>query len=741
MSGSPPKRRSPSLTLAVLLVSAGSPALAQEAPVPGTQPAAEQQPPLSAPQQAAPEEEVLLSEEVVVTATRQPADIATIPGAVTVVTREQLEAKGQASNRNLGDALGKLVPGLAVGSQSTTTFGQTLRGRSVLVLIDGVLQSSARNVQHDLRGIDMSAVERVEVVRGTSAIYGEGASGGIINIITRRAGSGTPRFSTTVGTSLAPVASLDALGGNVTQTASGSAGAFDYSLSGSVDHTGSLFDAQGDRIPADPHGQGGLADTNAYDVFAKLGYSLSDVQRLSVTANHFTGFQDTQWASDPSVATTEPLSQKSRAISGLDLQEPQGTRNTLVSLAYDHDDLLGSTVHAQAYLRDHLTRFYPFDGRNAALYKAIIQSRLETRKGGGRLEIGTPLPFGLNLLWGADGASERTAQPVSLMDEATFVGSSGKVFRISGNSTWVPPLDLTSLAAFAQLEWKALEQLTVRVGARREETWLGVDDYTTLIGDDIRGAHKSFGRTLYNAGVVVKVLEPVSAFFNFAQGYSLPDLGLILRNAPAGSTVDTLDLRPQRVDMLEVGVRGRWSVVQASLSVYSNNSALGTSSKGLDKPVERAPERVYGMEATVDVTVTETLQLGGTFTWLEGQAQRADGSWGFLNSYRIPPLKATASVEHQTLPNWRNGLLVVASGSRNRFKGSTAFGERAVQPYTTVDLMSTLDVGPGSLRVSVSNLLNAQYYARESQLLRSGNNTSYAASRGAVATVSYTVTY
>lgn len=65
--------------------------------------------------------------------------------------------------------------------------GQTLRGRQVLVLIDGIPQSTPlRNGARDLRVIDPSVIERIEVIKGASSIYGNGADGGIINYITRK---------------------------------------------------------------------------------------------------------------------------------------------------------------------------------------------------------------------------------------------------------------------------------------------------------------------------------------------------------------------------------------------------------------------------------------------------------------------------------------------------------------------------------------------------------------------------
>lgn len=62
-----------------------------------------------------------------------------------------------------------------------------MRGRSVLVLIDGIPQSTPlRAGGRDIRSIDPSVIERVEVIKGATAIYGNGAEGGLINYITKR---------------------------------------------------------------------------------------------------------------------------------------------------------------------------------------------------------------------------------------------------------------------------------------------------------------------------------------------------------------------------------------------------------------------------------------------------------------------------------------------------------------------------------------------------------------------------
>ncbi|MCP3143647.1 TonB-dependent receptor [Pyxidicoccus xibeiensis] len=697
-----------------------------------------------------PEEERLseaeFTEEIVVTATRRPEAISNVPGAVTVVEGEQLQAQYKASGQNLADALGKLVPGLALGNQSPSTYGQTLRGRNVLVLIDGVPQSAVRNVSRDLNTLSPEAIERVEVVRGTTAIYGEGASGGIINIITRRPGTGQPRFSTTLEATTAAVKPLGGLGGRLAQTADGAVGPLGFSLTGALERTSAQYDAEGDRIPPNPYGQGGLAESLRYDLSGALTWTLTQEQRLKLTAAHFQGEQDTRFTTDPGVNELPIFGSKSRVLEGLEISQPEATRNTTLSLTYDHDAVLGSTVRGQLYYRNFKTNFFPSDGRTVATYRAITQSRLETQKGGGRLEIGTPILKDLNALWGLDAARERTAQPVTLMDAQRFDESGGLAFVPVGERDWVPPMDFGTVAAFGQLEWAASEWLTLRAGLRHERIWLSVDDYVTLIDNPVEGARLRFRSTVFNAGLVVKPLRTLSVYANFSQGYSLPDVGLILRNANRpGAAVATLNTAPQKVNMAEAGLRTDFEVVHGSLSAFINSSELGTSSGGLGVEPVRAPERVYGLEATLGARPLAGLTLDANFTWLEGILKR-EGEWGFLNGYRIPPSQLTLVAAHQTLPTWRNSVVLAVSGSRNRFKAKTAagtagFGELPVETYATVDLASSLEVGKGTATLAVSNLFNQQYYPRVSQMLYSLRNDSYAAARGAVVSMSYTLRY
>lgn len=698
-----------------------------------------------------PEEEPVHFDEVVVTVTRSPTEAAAVSGAVTVIPRAELQQQVEVSG-SVSDALAKIVPGLGQPTHSMSLQGQTLRGRKVLVLIDGVPQNVIRDGLRNLTTIHPSAIERIEVVPGATAIYGESASGGIINIVTRAPGSGELRLDSEVVLSTTPVEAGRSLGGQVRQGVSGKRGLLDLSASASFEHTGGYFDARGDRIPPDV--QGNLADSHALDLFAKLGADVAHGHRLQLTFNRFDNIQDTDYAIDPAVKADAPGDQKATAIDGLDLEEQQDTANTVVSLDYEGHSLLGSRVHAQAYLRDYLTRYGPNDSRSNPNVAALLQSRLESRKLGARLELDTPLPelpFARSkLLWGADYSDEETSQPADLFDAEAYDQSSGLVFRKTGETLWVPVIKPRNLGVFGQLETKLAWPLILRGGVRHDRVWVDVPDFTTIVGNAVTGGTLELSDTLFNVGAVWFATDAISLFGNFSQGFSLTDIGLFLRQAPAGFSVEGSELLDaQRVDSYEAGVRGDLGALRFTTTAFFNRSDMGTTIRRINGAFipTRAPERIYGFDATIDADLSPRWRTGGTAAWSEGENDvDGDGQYKALDGFRIPPLKLTAYVEHDTLPRlkWRNRVQAMYSGPRDRAYhdlGETAFGGREVEDYVTVDLASSIALGRGTLSVGVENLLNQQYFSVVSQLIRTGDNTSYLAARGAVVKLGYAITY
>lgn len=127
-------------------------------------------------------------------------------------------------------------------SNSTSNVGHILCDRNVLIIVDGIPQSTPLcNGNRDVLTIDPAAVERIEVVKGLKVVYGNGANGGLINYDTEKPDATKPfnAYTSVTGTGI-PFYSQETLGGRISQQFTGKLNMFDYVASGTYEKTGVL---------------------------------------------------------------------------------------------------------------------------------------------------------------------------------------------------------------------------------------------------------------------------------------------------------------------------------------------------------------------------------------------------------------------------------------------------------------------------------------------------------------------
>ncbi|PND33733.1 TonB-dependent siderophore receptor [Achromobacter pulmonis] len=669
------------------------------------------------------------------------------PVQQTIVLERDALQELRTGSGTLATILSKTVPGMADSSRTITDYGQTLRGRGVLVLVDGIPLNTNRDSSRNLANIDPATIERVEVLRGSSSIYGAGATGGIVSITTRPAG-GEPVAETTI-TAVSPLTRLraDGLGGQLQQHFAGSKGMVDYALDLGARHNGASYDAHGRRIAPEPS-QGDLFDSNIYSLGGKLGLRIDDKQRLQLSANYYNADQDSDYTSDPSVGRLPAGSARALPMSGLQLADQNQIRNTLVNLEYQHLDLLGSKLTAQMYYRDYFTRFTPFDARAVVTRgNNIDQITQNTKVFGSRLTVDTPLGEQSRLMWGADFNHERSDMPLDIFDPAAYDRSGGRVFNRMGGLTYMPELTTRSTGLFAQLEHRFNEQWSVQGGARYEYASARFGDFVPLsqlrvpAPATVQGGTVNYDAFLFNFGVAYAPVLGQELYANFSQGFQLPDIGVQMRNARPGFDIGSSDLQPVKTNNYELGWRGGVGNTSASLALFYTTSKLGdvqSFNNGLI--LTRTEERIHGIEGTVDyATDDETWATGGTFTWMKGRERPAGRSWQDMTGYRIPPLKLTAYLQYRPNERWSNRIQANYFGGKDyRLNGVESFGRRDVSSYFTVDLMSRYQPNQNDTFIlGIENLFNRDYYPLYSQLMRSNTNTSRLPAAGTVLTLTY----
>ncbi len=157
---------------------------------------------------------------VVVTATRFPEDRLDAPVGMTVITAEDI-AKSTA--RTLPEILsqqGNIVIRNTTGSpdQQVDLRGFGVTGdQNTLVLLDGRRLDEVDLSTPSWSAIPIESIERIEILRGSGGVlYGGGATGGTINIITR-----TPERATITGSAMVGGGSLDTFQAGATASAAG----------------------------------------------------------------------------------------------------------------------------------------------------------------------------------------------------------------------------------------------------------------------------------------------------------------------------------------------------------------------------------------------------------------------------------------------------------------------------------------------------------------------------------------
>lgn len=700
-------------------------------------------------QEAESDETSVALDEVVVSATRRETAASDLTRSVTSIGGEEIREQTQ-HDRNLSTVLAKKVPGFSPSTETASNYGQNLRGRNFLVLIDGMPQSTPlRDGARDLNTIDPAAIERVEVVRGGTAVYGFGATGGLVNIITKKPSEEALAGYSQAGARVSTTKTSDSGEYETTHRVSGTQGDWDYLASGTFVQRNGRFDSEGRRIPPNPNGaQGGFADSEQFNILGKVGREFDDGrQRLDFSFNRFDLEQDTDYiyaaeirdpdtndlccgatvSSDPTPNSRRtPAIRKSEAITDDDDVVDAGTENTLAQLRYTHRDVLGGDLELNTYYGDQ-TVVYP-------RFPDYPQSDIESEKVGSRLTLDTPLAWaggGTRVTWGADVLRDET--------ETAFYGEDDP-------ESTVPAMEQDAAAVFAQLHLPVGDRGAIRGGLRHEE--VRVDTERVEANNNfhtVRGGTLSYSKTLPNLSGVLYLTDADELFASYSQGFSIADVGRVIRDAGPYNAdpnnaqtfeVDEFESEAQTVDNYEIGIRGGTELRYAVAAFYSESDNGTTYDEDLN--IQKTPETIHGMEVSLDYDLTRSWLIGGTASWAEGERETETGEVDLDNS-RVSPPKYTAHAEYAPSTLWDGRVQLTHIGDRDPDTGPGSFAPGEVEGYTLVDLSARMSVGPGDLRLSVANVFNEDYYPAINQAIDA--NYAYAKGPGRTVGASYEVNW
>ena len=665
------------------------------------------------------------SEMEVIEITAKPFEvpISSLPGTVQLISEEEIKAQAAVS-MDVSSLLANLVPSYSPETQMLSSTYQGFRGRKSIVMIDGIVVSnSLRESSRVLASISIENIARIEVIRGASAVYGNGESAGVINLVTHQASEDDVEFWTQIKFD-GSIHDSDSYGYHLSQRVSGTTGQLNYLAQLNWRDSGTIYDGNGEQIPSDPAGRGGLGELKDFDGLVKLGYQFNQDAKLAVNG-HYRKLENELSFGRKTIFDNVVVVDPTKPFTG----DAPYSENQYLQLAYDHQNLAGHKFNVE---------FSIANSENTQANTVKIES--------------DKLAFRF------------AAQPLSLpreQDTLTY-GIDYQVDETSQHSSRgiceICEVEQTNLAPFIEYQMN-LDNFMVQLGARYENFDLDIPSYQAtgrygdapFFGQMIQGGELSYNKAVFNLGAVYRFTSS-ELYGSFSQGYGLGDLRR-LRSINVSSVVDYRDaLRPVEANNYEIGYRGRIDAFSFDLSAYYTDAEFGQSYVDITDQVIYASlqqvdprltydlsktfnpdaidalvtrdERTYGVELSYSYSINDMVEFGGTASHSEGEYKHPVKGWTDLNHSRLSPFKATLYTNLELTPELNTNIQVNHIGSRGAGEQVTlaipqngVFGQfegyqyyaAGVEGYTTVDLSINYDTDFGNFKLGVKNLFDRVY--------------------------------
>ncbi len=513
---------------------------------------------------------------VTVTATRQATDVHDVPTPVSVLDTSAVRERTPA---NAADLLRELpgVDVIGVGPNQNRPSIRGQRGQRILLLEDGVRLNNSRRQQDfgELPAlVDVSAIERIEVVRGpASVLYGTDAIGGVINLITQapfvRGGPATMG-----GHAAYQYGSSGALGKGE-GSLMGSAGDFAWRFGASTRRVGNYSAPQGtfgkltlandtevlDGGVKDNSLNGSLAWRSATggSAFVKVERYLADNAGFGYIPNALLGGDATK------IQIQYPHQDFQKVSAGY----------TRTAMQLPFADKVELTAYSQRNRRNLAQDiFIPFGPGTPPGAGVSIQTGNYTDLAtvGSRLEFVKALSR-VVLTYGADAFVDRSFNTDT--STQTVIGFGPPHPQASTQSS-VPNATLSSIGAFAQGSIAATDRITLIVGGRVQQVE-SATKYTPGITAAIPGHGNSTG--VYAANALVRLTDDLNLVATYGSGFRAPNLVERFFNGPTpeGSAyqIASPDLKPESSINADLGLKYRRSRFTAELSVFNNDISNG----------------------------------------------------------------------------------------------------------------------------------------------------------------------
>ena len=632
-----------------------------------------------------------LLETRLVTAKGYAADTQETPQAV-----EILPSPG-AGGAVVGDLL-RGQPGLAVQSDGAWGQNPVLRGQkkeSVVVMVDGLRVNSAQPQGAIASFLDLGLLERAEVVKGPgSVLYGSGAMGGVVNLITPAA-----RFS-----------AEDRAGGRIGL----GVGSVDRSVAGALLLTRSNTDhalvlGAAGRDVHDYRSADGREQRTGYDsgsLLAKYRHRLGDDASVRLNLQRHTD-RDVWYPGSArsgagipkplGVATIHSPEQRRELYEiGVDAAVDDGQ---LSAELYRQEVFRQIRAHSSAKQRDYVRNDVTFvtDGAKAKYLFSPAADHL--------LTVGVDV-------WNMRGDPER------------YIDNNPPAFD---NNQRNDPFDkgrIESAGLFVQDEFE-LGTTRIVAGARYDRVRGDARQKGSGPAAQTSGLENTDNNLSWSLGAIHPLSGSVNAYANVGRAYRAADMRERFEDSARGDGyyhVGNPQLDPEVSTSVELGLKGREGRLRYQLAAfhtriddYIAGRITGTTHSATGLPLKRTENldkvTLYGLEGSASLPLAAFV-IDGSFTWLRGKNHQDDEPL-----YQMPAPELTLGIGQPAARGfyWHAQLRAVAEQDRvaTRFSNGT---EDRTAGFVTADAGFGWRFGPvaafeaASVGVTLRNLADKRYH-------------------------------
>jgi iron complex outermembrane receptor protein len=640
------------------------------------------------------ENPLIWADEVVVTATRFKDRYIDKPVNVTVITAEDIR---QSAAKTVPDLLSEQA-GIAIhdffGNNAATTtvdlrgFGIT-GAQNTLILVDG-----RRVTDIDLSGVQwpavpLEAIERIEIVRGGGAVlYGDGATAGVINIITKSPTK--QRNGVTVQGNAGSYATTQA---QLSANHFGSRSGFSVNASN--------YESDGYRANNRNRQSNALADfrflTEGGDLTLKLG---TDRQGIRLP-----GARTVQ----PSTGVNELETNRRRAQTPLDYAQRDGNRATF---DWRQDTAFGEFNIGAGYRDKKQISYFDFGG-----FPDYRSTDLDVWSFTPRVKIAQPLFGHANTLvagfdwyrWNyrlrRSNAAANIGQPVNTVN------------AVQENA-----------AFYLHNTTRVTERVTLNAGVRRERFRIAATDLYDpaapggAFGSGAPPDSQHDSEYAYEIGARYQFLPGAALIGKTGRSYRFANVDETYETSPI-FTNQFQFLRPQTARNHEIGVetlltRGRLRATLFTMDVR-DEIHLDPFSTGIGN-TNLPPSRRRGLELEGRWSAWKSLTIAAAYTYTDARFRQGvfTGGGFFLADQVIagktvplvPRHKLNLNASWAISPQTRLNALMTYVGEQYMDNDEANSMGVKIPAYTVADLKLLHRSGAWTLSVAINNLLNEKYY-------------------------------